>query len=320
MFVLKYLQQYLILTLCESWFKVIKNLKNTAKIIKLARNAGFCYGVKRAVDTTKKLKLNNKTVKVSVLGELIHNSHVICELENMDINTINSIPKKGEGVCIIRSHGEPEDVFDCIKNAGYELVDLTCFDVKKVQSKAIELAKSDYFVVILGKKEHPEVMAISANAKKYATNPDNIFVAKNLEALIGKENKIKQAKKVGVVLQTTQTKEFLNEVIDYLSKICKVLTVQNTICPSTTLRQNEAKKLAEESELMIVVGSKKSANTTHLAELLVQITKTIHIENQDELDKYSDLIKKTSKIGVTAGASTPDDIINNVMKKLEQYN
>lgn len=266
------------------------------------------------------MKIDNESSDISVLGELIHNSHVISELENMGIKTLTSLPEKGKGICVVRSHGESEDVFENIKKAGYELVDLTCFDVKKVQSKAIDLAKNDYFVVILGKPEHPEVMAISANAKKYSTNPDNIFVAKNLNALISMEEKIKSASKVGVVLQTTQTKEFLNEVVDYLSSICKILTIQNTICPSTTLRQNEAKKLAKESDLMVVVGSKKSANTTHLAELLRQITSTIHIENQDELDKFSDLINKSEKIGITAGASTPDDIITKVIKKLETYN
>ena len=235
----------------------------------------------------------------------------------MGIKTIAQIPAVGDGICVVRSHGESEDVFDEIKQAGFEILDLTCFDVKKVQSKAIELAKNDYFVIVLGKPEHPEVVAISTNAKKCATNPDNIFVAKNIESLVTIENKIKSASKVGVILQTTQTKEFLREVVDYLSNICKILTVQNTICPSTTLRQNEAKELASVSDLMVVVGSKKSANTTHLAELITNITKTIHIENEDELSDFSTLIQKSNKIGITAGASTPDDIINNVYKKIE---
>lgn len=122
------------------------------------------------------------------------------------------------------------------------------------------------------------------------------------------------------MLQTTQTKEYLFEVINYLTSICKILTVQNTICPSTSLRQDEAKKLAKESDLMVVVGSKKSANTTHLATLLEQITKTIHIEHQDELEHFIELIKKAQNIGVTAGASTPDKIIQKVINKLENIN
>ena len=118
-------------------------------------------------------------------------------------------------------------------------------------------------------------------------------------------------------MQTTQTKEFLKEVVDYLTDRCSILTVQNTICPSTTLRQNEAKKLATESDLMVVVGSKKSANTTHLAELLRDITSTIHIENESELENYSDKFINIRSIGITAGASTPDDIIKSVVQKIE---
>ena len=136
-----------------------RKLVLTIKNIKLAKNAGFCYGVKRAVETTKKLKLENKNKKVSVLGELIHNSHVICELEELGVVTLSDLNEKGDGICVIRSHGESEDVFDKIIEKGYEIVDLTCLDVKKVQSKAMQLAKKDFFVIILGKDEHPEVKA-----------------------------------------------------------------------------------------------------------------------------------------------------------------
>lgn len=286
----------------------------------MARNAGFCYGVKRAVDTIKKLKNENKDEKISVLGELIHNSHVISELENMGIKTLYELPKIGEGVCVIRSHGESIEVFEQIESRGFKIVDLTCFDVKKVQQKAMELARENFFVVILGKKEHPEVKAICANAQKSAIDKENIFVANSIDTLKDIEQKIKEAKKVGVVLQTTQTQEYLFKVVNYLSSICKILKVENTICPSTSLRQEEAKKLALESDLMVVVGSKKSANTTHLAELLKKITTTIHIEDENEIEGFSDIIKNAQKIGITAGASTPDNIIQEVINKLERIN
>lgn len=292
--------------------------KTISKTIKLAKNAGFCYGVKRAVETTVKLKKENPNKKISVLGELIHNSHVISELENSGIITLDKLPDKGEGICIIRSHGESADVFKQVQEKGYELVDLTCFDVKKVQNRAIELARDGYFVIILGKFEHPEVMAIRANAQEFAQNPQNVYVAQTIDKLKLIEDRIKSAFKVGVVLQTTQTKEYLFEIIDYLSGICKILKVQNTICPSTTLRQEEAKKLAQESDLMVVVGSKKSANTTHLAQLLKDITQTIHIEDENELDNFKNIIIKSQHIGVTAGASTPDNIIKEVINKLER--
>jgi 4-hydroxy-3-methylbut-2-enyl diphosphate reductase len=283
------------------------------KNIKLAKFAGFCYGVKRAVETAKKLKAENPDKNVFVLGELIHNSDVIKELESLGIKTLDKIPEKGEGICVIRSHGESPQVIEKIKNAGFELVDLTCLDVKKVQQKAIELAKEDYFVVIVGKSEHPEVIAIRANAELWSKN---VVVATTPEQLEVYKDRIKAHKKVGVVVQTTQRLSTLNSVVEYLTSIAKEIHIANTICQSTSMRQTEAKELAKESDLVIVVGSKKSANTTHLAEILKDITKTIHIENDEELDKYCDLIEKSERISVTAGASTPQNVIEKVVKTL----
>lgn len=286
------------------------------KEIKLAKFAGFCYGVKRAVETVKKLKAENPDKKVSVLGELIHNTDVINELESLGINTITEIPEHGEGICVVRSHGESPEVIEKIKNAGFTTVDLTCPDVKKVQHTAIELAKNGYYVVIVGKSEHPEVIAIKANAKLWS---DKVVVATEIEQLKNFEKEIKSHKKVGVVVQTTQRITTLNKIVEYLTSIAKEIHIANTICQSTSMRQSEAKELAKESDLVIVVGSKKSANTTHLAEILKDITKTIHIENDTELDNYKELIEKGQKIGITAGASTPQNIIEKVIKKLENY-
>lgn len=285
------------------------------KEIKLAKYAGFCYGVKRAVETVKKLKNENPDKNVFVLGELIHNTQVIHELESLGIKTLTEIPEKGEGICVIRSHGESPQVIEKIKQAGFEPVDLTCPDVKKVQQKAVELAKDGYFVVIVGKSEHPEVIAIRANAELWS---DNVIVAASVEQLKEFEARIKAHKKVGVVVQTTQRLVTLNSIVDYLTSIAKEIHIANTICQSTSMRQKEARELADESDLVIVVGSKKSANTTHLAEILKDITKTIHIEKDDELDNYKDLILNANHISVTAGASTPQNIIENVIKKLRK--
>ena len=281
--------------------------------IKLAKFAGFCYGVKRAVETAKKLKSENPDKNICVLGELIHNTDVIQELDNLGIKTIYEIPEKGDGICIIRSHGEAPQVFDKLEKAGFEVVDMTCLDVKKVQQRAIELAKSDYYVVIVGKSNHPEVIAIKANADLYS---DKVLVATTIDEIKPFEDEIKQHNKVGVVVQTTQMLSTLNNIVNYLNSITKEVLVHNTICQSTAMRQTEAKELAESSDLMLVVGSKKSANTTHLAEILKNITKTIHIENDSELKTFSEVIKSANKIGITAGASTPQNIINNVIKNI----
>ena len=152
-------------SLLESRFKFLNN-----RNIKLAKFAGFCYGVKRAVETVKKLKADNPDKNICILGELIHNTQVIEELDKMGIKTLDKLPERGDGICVIRSHGASPEVFEDIKKAGFEIVDLTCLDVKKVQQKAIELAKDGYFLVIVGKSEHPEVVAIKANAELWSQN------------------------------------------------------------------------------------------------------------------------------------------------------
>ena len=283
--------------------------------IQLAKFAGFCYGVKRAVETAVKLKKENPNKNIYVLGELIHNMDVINELDSLGIKTIYEIPEKGDGICIVRSHGESPEVFKKLEKAGFEIVDMTCLDVKKVQQRAIELAKDDYYVVIVGKSNHPEVIAIKANAEQFT---NKVIVATTPEEVSKYEKEIKEHKKVGIVVQTTQMLSTLNSVVSYINSIAKEVLIYNTICQSTAMRQSEAKRMAETTDLMIVVGSKKSANTTHLAEILKDITKTIHIENDSELDLNFNSIQNAKEIGITAGASTPENIINKVVNKIKQ--
>ena len=285
------------------------------KEITIAKFAGFCYGVKRAVETAKKLKSGNPNRNVYVLGELIHNSQVIEELNRLGIQTLEELPQKGDGICIVRTHGQSPEVFEQIKNAGFEVYDLTCPDVKKVQQKAIELARNDYYVVIVGKAQHPEVVAIKANAQLYSKN---IIVVQCANELAAYKNELEKHKKIGVVVQTTQTISALNEIITALTPLTKELLVINTICQSTSMRQNEAIELAKVNDLIIVAGSKKSANTTHLAQILSNITKTIHIETAQELEKYNTELKGSNKIAITAGASTPQNVIDNVIEYIKR--
>ena len=286
--------------------------------IKLAKFAGFCYGVKRAVDTVIKLKQKNPDKDVYILGELIHNAYVISELQKLGIITISAIaelPSNASGFCVIRSHGAAPEVFKELQKTNLEVIDLTCPDVKKVQQKAIELAKSGYYVIIVGKAEHPEVEAIYANAKLHS---DNVAVVNSKEQIKKIKDALKQHKKIGVVVQTTQRITTLNEIMAELTPLAKELLIYNTICQSTSMRQQEAVELSKGSDLMIVAGSKNSANTTHLAEILKNTVQTIHIENVNELDSYKNLIKKADTIGITAGASTPQIIIDNVIKYIKE--
>ena len=286
--------------------------------IKIAKFAGFCYGVKRAVDTVKKLKNDNPQKEVFILGELIHNAFVIKELEELGIKTINSIselPQNATGFCVIRSHGATPETFAKLEKTGLEIVDLTCPDVKKVQQKAIELAKNDYYVVIVGKAEHPEVEAIFANAKLWS---EKVAVINNIKQIKSIETELRAHKKIGIVVQTTQRISTLNEITSALTSCAKEILIYNTICQSTAKRQEEAIELSQGSDLMLVVGSKNSANTTHLAEILENRVQTIHIQNTDELEIYKKVIADSEEIGITAGASTPQSIIDNVIKYIKE--
>ncbi len=290
----------------------------TNQNIKTAKFAGFCYGVKRAVDTVIKLKQDNPDKSVYILGELIHNAFVISELQKLGIITLSSIkelPKEAGGYCVIRSHGAAPEIFEKLQSTNLEVVDLTCPDVKKVQQKAVELAKSGYYVIIVGKAEHPEVEAIYANARKWS---EFVKVINSKEQVQSIKNDLVSHKKIGIVVQTTQRVTTLNEIISELTVFAKELLIYNTICQSTSMRQQEAIELSKDCDLMIVAGSKNSANTTHLAEILKNKTRTLHIENVEELKEYNNILKVSKNIGITAGASTPQEIIDNVIKYIKE--
>jgi (E)-4-hydroxy-3-methyl-but-2-enyl pyrophosphate reductase len=255
-------------------------------------------------------------VPVYILGQLIHNNQVIEQLEEMGIRTINDIPENLEGICIIRTHGAAPETIEALKKTGCEVVDLTCPDVKRVQDKAKSLAQEGYKVIVIGKPDHPEVMGIKAHADRFS---ESLVIASKQEAEKYVDT-IAGFRKIGVVVQTTQLNENFQEIIPLLASHTKELKIYNTICDATFKRQKAAKELAGEVDLMVVVGSNSSANTAHLAEVIKPIKETIHIEKKDDLCKYDDVLAKSCKIGVTAGASTPDFVINEVIKEIGERN
>ncbi len=285
------------------------------KNILLAKSAGFCHGVRRAVETVKKLHFDNPSRKIYVLGDLVHNSLIREELAKFGIKTITEIPDTPNpgAICVIRAHGEAPENIRRIKNLGYEIVDLTCPDVKKVQQRAITLAQEGYYVVIIGKEKHPEVTAIKANVLQYS---QNVVVISNSEELLEHKETLRTHKKIGVVVQTTQAISRVKDLMVELLPLAKELKIENTICPSTANRQKEALELAKVSDLVIIVGSRTSANTTHLAQICQPITRAIHIEKDVELENYRLLLQQSENIAVTAGASTPPEQINKVLRKL----
>jgi len=287
------------------------------KNIKKANLAGFCYGVKRAIDLTTSIKQENPNMQVFTFGELIHNNQVIENLKTLGINVIHDIDEitnPENSICVIRTHGATPQDINKIRERGCKILDATCVDVKKVQEKAKSLIEEGYKLIIIGKNNHPEVIGIKAHAEE--NSEDKAIVIASVNDIDEHLEEIKAAKKIGIVIQTTQKTENLQQILANVSQYTKELKVYNTICKTTSNRQKEAKALAQEVDLMIVVGSKTSANTSHLAEILSEITQTIHIETEKEINNYKDIIDNVQNIGVTAGASTPEYIITNVINAI----
>ena len=284
--------------------------------IYLASPRGFCSGVRRAVGIVEDC-LKDYGAPIYVLHEIVHNRHVVEDLETQGVVFVESLDDADvTRPLIFSAHGVSEAVIRKAQDMGFKtLIDATCPLVEKVHRQIRNYAQENMNIVVIGKSEHPEVIAIKANAELYT---DKVVVASSVEKLKPLEAELKSHKKIGVVVQTTQRITTLTPVVEYLTSLAKELHVANTICASTSMRQTEAKELAQNSDLMIVVGSKKSANTTHLAEILKDITKTIHIENDEELENYIDLIKNAEKISITAGASTPQEVIEKVINKIRK--
>jgi (E)-4-hydroxy-3-methyl-but-2-enyl pyrophosphate reductase len=235
-------------------------------------------------------------------------------LKELGIQTIFDIPEHPQGIFIVRTHGATPETFSQLEKESCTVIDLTCPDVKFVQDKAKHLAEEGYRVVIIGKPSHPEVIGIKANADELAKKESIVISCPEEVELYASE--LKTDKKIGIVVQTTGLAENFKNILNLLASYSKELRVYNTICPATIFRQQSALELADEVDLMIVAGSKASANTLHLVEILSKKLRTLHIETHDDIDCYCDLIEKAYKIGLTAGASTPDFVIDKIIKRI----
>ncbi len=273
----------------------------------VAKRAGFCFGVKRAVDMAFE-KAKARTEGLYSLGPIIHNPQVIERLTLMGVIPIEDINKEDIKTLIIRTHGIPLHLLEEALKRGYEIIDATCPFVKKAQNYAKLLKDEGYQVIILGDKEHPEVKGLMS----FAGNDAIVINGKDLFTGVIRDLK----SKVGVVVQTTQPLESLKLLTGVLIEHVKELKIYNTICNSTALRLKETEELSKKVDVMIVVGGRNSANTTQLANLcrLMSIT-TYHIEMADEIKE--DWFEGVNRVGITAGASTPEWIIKEVEKKIK---
>lgn len=279
--------------------------------IKLSKYSGYCWGVKRALNIVEEtLKDNrNNNIKIFTFGSVIHNPGVVKELAGNGLLSIKNIDEAdGGNIFIIKSHGLSPKLIKELKSKNLNVVDTTCPSVKKAQAKAGELSDKDYFVIVIGNKEHPEVLGIKDQVKK-----GNYAVIENEKDAEMLERK----KKIGVIVQTTQTMEKLKLITGILQSKTRELLIYNTICSTTSKRQNAAKKISEEVDLMLIVGGKDSANTTHLAEIAkLTGTPTYHIENNTELQKK--WFKDVNSIGISGGASTPESDIIDIRKTIDK--
>lgn len=282
------------------------------KQVILASNAGFCFGVKRAVDEALEVKEQHPGITVYTLGPLIHNSHAVNFLKDKNIEPIeleNIETLKPNDFIIIRSHGIPKDIYEYLKEKKLNIIDATCPFVTKIQKKAEEYYKRGYKIIIVGDGNHPEVIGINGWC-----NNSSIFY-KNGEFSEELTNK------VCVLSQTTERQENFEKAIEYVSKHCKEFVAFNTICSATNERQTSATELSSKVDAMIVLGGKNSSNTTKLYEIcLNNCISTIHVESAQDIPESFLNGEKFKKIGITAGASTPDWIIKEAINKMNNEN
>ena len=272
--------------------------------IKLAKTAGFCFGVKRAVNTVYDQIGNNK--KIYTFGPIIHNEEVVKDLEEKGVRVIESeedIEKLEEGsTVVIRSHGTTKKICDLILEKKLNLVDATCPFVKKIHNIVAEKSEVGYHIVIIGNDNHPEVEGIKGWSKTPVTVINTEEEANSISIL--------DDKNVCIVSQTTFNYKKFHKLVEIIQKKVYNVIIVNTICNATSERQVEAKQIATEAQSMIVIGGKTSSNTQKLYEICKEECKnTYYIQTAKDLETVQ---LEGEVIGITAGASTPKNIIEEV--------
>ena len=274
------------------------------KII-LARNAGYCFGVKEAMQKTFNAVDLHKDKQIYTYGPLIHNPQVVQKLESMGVQSIDDIQDGKNSIVIIRSHGIPLEVYEKAKANHVEIIDATCPFVRKVQRIVHEYHQKGYSIVIIGDPNHPEVIGINGWCENKAHILNHVSQVESLPFM----------DKLCIVAQTTITSELWNAIVEELEHKAAVVEPFNTICIATRERQSSCASVAQQVDAMIVIGGYHSSNTQKLLQISEKYCKyTYHVETAEDLPM--DILKKMNKIGVTAGASTPDWIIKEAIEKM----
>ncbi len=275
----------------------------------VAEKCGFCHGVRNAISVAEKTLTHQKDGNsVYSLGPIIHNSDEVERLAKIGLTTVDEIGQIHSGTVLIRSHGAAPEQIDGLREKGLNIVDATCVLVKRVQHIAGELANDGYEVVIIGDEDHPEVQAVMGCAA------DVVVIADEDDL-----HKLPHNARLGIICQTTQSPEHFGRVLGAIGRSdFSELKVMNTLCREAIKRQESAVQLCMRVDIMFVLGGLKSANTRQLAQMCKKYNKqTFHLQNWNELDKK--ILFGKNIAGVTAGASTPDWIIAEFVKKLEDF-
>jgi len=272
----------------------------------VAQSCGFCPGVKNAITMAEKTLAGEQNVYS--LGEIIHNKDVVKKLSAAGLKSVEKIGKVKSGTVIIRSHGATADQIRQIRQKGFKIVDATCVLVKRVQKIAKLLHSQGYKVAMIGDKGHPEVRAVLGYAPDIAVIGSKKDVAK-----------LSKFKKLGIICQTTQSPEHFAEMIAAIAQInFSELKVINTLCKEAIKRQSCAVRLCKKVDIMFILGGLHSANTRKLAQVCKKYNKkTFHLQNWKELDKS--ILSGNNVAGITAGASTPQWIIDDFVENLRKF-
>jgi len=270
-----------------------------------ARSAGFCFGVRRALNLAENALQSER--KICSLGPLIHNAHVVEFLRKRGIEVIEELGQANGKPVIIRSHGATPEVFRQAQDNGIKIIDATCPFVTRIQRQAEDLVRRGYQVLIVGQPDHPEVQGILGWAGSGAV------VIQSIRDLA----ELKTGKKIGILAQTTQNRSKYFTIVAALLGKTQELCVFDTICHASQARQEEAAEIARKADVMFVIGGRNSANTRQLVEICRELVTTYHIEDVAELEQH--MVRDAQLVGVTAGASTPDWIIEEVIKSMTMH-
>lgn len=276
--------------------------------ITVAKSAGFCPGVKNAIDKVLELAKSRKKA-IYTLGPLIHNKQVIETLKEQNIHAVNSVSeiKEKNAILVLRAHGIPPEEEAAIRALDLEVVDATCPLVKHVQENIRAHAKKGYSTIIVGDRDHAEVLGLMGYTEGRG------YVVSGPEEV----KKLPRLEKANIVAQTTQEGDIFLAAAEEARKIAVELAVSNTICNPTRQRQKETVEFAKDSDLVIVVGGKNSANTARLFQICERLAKkAVHIEREDELKKS--FFEGAARIFITAGASTPTWMTEKVLEKARE--